>query len=91
MNGDGAPDIYVCNDYWTPDRLWLNDGKGHFRACPLLALRHTSTFSMGVDFADVDRDGQVDFCVTDMLARDWQRRKRQLMISGLPRSPVGNH
>jgi hypothetical protein len=74
LNGDGAPDIYVCNDYWTPDRLWLNDGKGHFRACPLPALRHTSLSSMGVDFADVDRDGQVDFCVVDMMARDWQRR-----------------
>ena len=89
MTGDGAPDIYVCNDYWTPDRLWLNDGKGHFRACPRLALRHTSTFSMGVDFADVNRDGQVDFCVTDMMFRDWQRRKREVMISGTSRAPVG--
>jgi enediyne biosynthesis protein E4 len=89
LNGDGAPDIYVCSDYWTPDRLWINDGQGHFRACPRLALRHTSKSSMGVDFADIDRDGQVDFCVTDMLARDWQRRKRQIMVSGLPRSPIG--
>ena len=72
----------MCNDYWTPDRLWLNDGKGHFRACPPLALRHTSLSSMGVDFADMDRDGQVDFCVTDMLARDWRLRKRELMLSG---------
>jgi len=48
LNGDGAPDIYVCSDGWTPDRLWLNDGKGHFRAAPPLALRHTSLFSMGV-------------------------------------------
>jgi len=88
LNGDGAPDIYVCNDFWTPDRLWFNDGKGHFRACPLPALRHTSMFSMGVDFADVDRDGQVDFCVTDMLARDWQRRQREIMNPGTPRSPV---
>ena len=79
LNGDGAPDIYVCNDYWTPDRLWINDGKGHFRACPPLALRHTSMSSMGVDFADIDRDGRVDFCVTDMLSRDWRLRKRQIM------------
>ena len=89
LNGDGAPDIYVCSDYWTPDRLWINDGKGHFQACPPLALRHTSASSMGVDFADLDRDGQMDFCVLDMLARDWQQRKRQFMISGAPRSPVG--
>ena len=88
LNGDGAPDIYVCNDFWTPDRLWLNDGKGHFRACPPPALRHTSLSSMGVDFADVDRDGQVDFCVTDMMARDWQRRQRENMIPGTAHFPV---
>ena len=23
-------DIYVCNDYWTPDRIWINDGRGIF-------------------------------------------------------------
>src|SRR5262249_644691 len=57
LNGDGAPDIYVCNDFWSPDRFWLNDGTGRFRAAPPLALRHTSTFSMGVDFADLNRDG----------------------------------
>jgi len=46
-----------------PDRLWINDGKGIFRAVSRLALRHTSENSMGVDFADVDRDGNVDFFV----------------------------
>jgi enediyne biosynthesis protein E4 len=89
LNGDGAPDIYVCNDFWSPDRLWINDGKGHFQACPPLALRHTSKFSMGVDFADIDRDGQMDFFVVDMLSRDCRTRKRQLMVSASPRPPVG--
>src|SRR5467141_3822201 len=55
MNGDGSPDIYVCNDYWTPDRIWINDGSGRFRAVAQLAIRHTSENSMGVDFADIDR------------------------------------
>jgi enediyne biosynthesis protein E4 len=89
VNGDGAPDLYVCNDYWTPDRFWMNDGKGHFRACPNLALRHTSKYSMGVDFADLDRDGNVDFLTVDMLARDWQRRKREYLLPGYPRPPIG--
>src|SRR6266853_6051406 len=27
LDGDGAPDIYICNDFWSPDRVWINDGK----------------------------------------------------------------
>ena len=57
LNGDGLPDLYVCNDYWTPDRVWINDGQGHFRAIDRLALRHTPASSMGVDFADLNRIG----------------------------------
>jgi hypothetical protein len=77
MNGDGAPDIYVCNDFQTPDRFWLNDGHGKFRALPTHALRNSSTFSMGVDFADINRDGHDDFIVLDMLDRSHARRMRQ--------------
>src|ERR1041384_830097 len=78
INGDGYPDIYVCNDYWTPDRIWINDGKGHFRAMDRLALRSTSASSMGIDFADIDRDGNQDVFVVDMLSRDHQYRMRQI-------------
>jgi hypothetical protein len=74
LNGDGAPDLYVCNDFESPDRIWINDGRGRFRALPRLALRHTSIFSMGVDFADLNRDGHDDFCVSDMLSREHQLR-----------------
>src|SRR5205807_8236409 len=42
VDGDGAPDLYVCDDFEDPDFLWLNDGKGTFRAAPRLALRNTS-------------------------------------------------
>src|SRR5205823_2194347 len=77
MNGDGAPDIYVCNDFQSPDRIWINSGDGQFRAIPRLALRHTSVYSMGVDFADINRDGYDDFFVVDMLSRDHQHRHNQ--------------
>ena len=79
INGDGFPDLYVCNDYWTPDRIWINDGKGKFRAIDRLALRHTSASSMGVDFADLNRSGRMDFFVVDMLSRDRRLRKRQVL------------
>src|SRR4029078_13636329 len=67
LNGDGAPDIYVCNDLFTPDRIWMNDDHGHFRPLSSLAVRQTSLFSMGIDFADINRDGFDDFVVVDML------------------------
>ena len=77
INEDGYPDIYVCNDFQTPDRAWLNDGHGHFRAMPRLALRNMSYASMGVDFADIDRDGRLDFITVEMLSRDHAHRLRQ--------------
>ncbi|HXJ71460.1 MAG TPA: VCBS repeat-containing protein, partial [Candidatus Dormibacteraeota bacterium] len=60
FNGDGAPDIYVCNDFASPDRIWINLGHGKFQALAGTAWRHTSMFSMGVDVADVNRDGWDD-------------------------------
>src|SRR6185295_14560184 len=56
----------------------INDGKGGFRALPRLALRHSSLFSMGVDFADVNRDGLDDMFVADMLSRDHRKRHNQI-------------
>lgn len=76
VNGDGHPDLYVCNDFQTPDRLWLGDGKGRFRAAPRFALRNMSYASMGVDFADIDRDGHLDFITVEMLNRDPERHLR---------------
>ena len=78
MDDDGDPDIYVCNDFESPDRIWMNDGAGRFRAIPKLALRNTSQSSMAVDFSDIDRDGDPDFFVADMLSREPQRRKTQM-------------
>ena len=74
LNGDGAPDLYVCDDFSSPDRFWLNDGNGHFRAAPSYSLRETSFSSMGTDAADLNRDGFDDFIVVDMLSKEHQRR-----------------
>ncbi len=84
INGDGNPDIYVCNDFQTPDRLWLGDGKGRFRAADPWALRSMSYASMGVDFADLDRDGHLDFITVEMLGRELPQHLR----TSSPMSPV---
>jgi VCBS repeat protein/ASPIC/UnbV protein len=77
LNQDGAPDIYVCNDFRSPDRIWMNDGKGNFKPASPLAFRQTSLSSMGVDVADINRDGYDDIFVVDMLSRDHFHRHTQ--------------
>jgi enediyne biosynthesis protein E4 len=91
INGDGFPDLYVCNDFQTPDRIWINDGKGHFRALPDLALRTTCHFSMGIDFADIDRDGYDDIFVGDMFSRFHKLRMTQINATNPSPEIVGEN
>ncbi len=90
IDGDGQPDLYVCNDFETPDRLWLNRANGHLQAAPALTLRKSSLFSMGIDFADINRDGRDDFLVADMLNRDHRLRLTQMLpLPPLPEEVSG--
>lgn len=83
FNHDGHPDLYVCNDYWTPDRIWINDGNGGFDAADKEAFPITSASSMGVDAADIENDGDWDLFIVDMLSRDLAQRRRQLPATNL--------
>ena len=89
LNGDGAPDLYICNDFWSPDKVWINDGRGNFKEIAREALPCTSTFSMGIDFADINRDGLDDFFVLDMFSPDHVRRMTQTLMFGLSSWPLG--
>ena len=88
LNGDGAPDLYVVNDFEDPDQFWLNDGHGRFRLAPWYAVRSTSNAGMAVDVGDVDRDGQPDLLEVDMLSLDTRRLKTQIPThTALPKRP----
>jgi hypothetical protein len=87
LNGDGQPDLYVCNDFASVDRLWIHQGDGTFRAAPPLTLRNTSKFSMGVDAADINRDGHDDLYVLDMMSRDHSVRLTRMDASMEPHPP----
>ena len=89
LNGDGHPDLYVCNDFAAPDRVWMNDGTGRFRAIAPLAIRQTSLAAMATDVADVNRDGFDDIFVTDMLSREHTRRLTQRNILRADIAPIG--
>jgi len=53
-NGDGLPDLYVCNDFQTEDRFWVNQGGGRFRLIPWHAQRKSCLSSMAADFGDIN-------------------------------------
>ena len=65
-NRDGWPDIYVANDFETPDRFYLNNGDGTFTDVVDERLPHVTYFSMGADAGDLNNDGEIDFLVADM-------------------------
>jgi hypothetical protein len=71
-NDDGWPDLYVANDFETPDRFYLNKGDGTFVDVVGQRLPHVPYFSMSADSGDLNNDGVIDFMVVDM--RDHTRQ-----------------
>lgn len=87
---DGDADLFVANDLGSRDGFWLNEG-GVFTAASGLAFRTESTSSMGVDFSDIDGDGDTDFVTTEMLSPDPVRRREQVALAVPGWTPPGGH
>jgi len=72
---NGFLDVYVTNDYFIPDFMFLNNGDGTFTDKTEQKLSHTSYFAMGCDAADFNNDGLTDLAVLDMTPADHVRNK----------------
>lgn len=73
LNNDNRPDIYISNDFWERDYLYLNNGDGTFKEDLINRIDYTSVSSMGADIADINGDGFSEIFTTDMLAADSYR------------------
>ncbi len=83
LNNDGWTDLFVANDFWVRDFIYINNGDGTFTDKTFDMTRHISFSSMGSDVADLDNDGWLDVMVLDMVAEDNFRRKSNM--SGMPK------
>ncbi len=75
INLDGWPDMYVSNDFFERDYLYVNRGDGTFDEVLTDAIKATSNASMGADMADLTGDGYPEIFVTDMLPASDKRLK----------------
>jgi len=75
VNSDGWPDIYVANDFFERDYLYINQRNGSFAERLEQEMPSISLSSMGLDIADVNNDGWPDIYVVDMLPDDEHRLK----------------
>ncbi len=78
LNQDGYPDIYIGNDFYENDYLYLNQQDGTFQE--VISKRpekvgHTSHYAMGNDIADINNDGLTDIISVDMLPRNQETYK----------------
>ena len=75
FNKDGWTDIYISNDFFEKDYLYLNNknktfaevGDDYFESLPMGA--------MGADVADLDNDTRPDLMITEMLPGTLERKK----------------
>ena len=75
LDKDGWLDLYISNDFFERDYIYMNNGDGTFSEDLENQMRSTSFSSMGSDIADMNGDGLPEIFVTDMLAKTDDRYK----------------
>jgi len=74
FNQDGWVDLWVANDYWVGDYLYINNGDGTFTDKIHDNIAHITFSSMGIDAGDLNNDGLLDVMVLDMVPEGHYRR-----------------
>jgi len=75
INFDGWQDIYVSNDFFERDYIYINNQDGTFTEELEKEIKSISAASMGADMADMNNDGFPEIFVTEMLPESDERVK----------------
>ncbi len=75
---DGWEDLYICNDFFERDYIYMNNGDGTFRETLTEQMNSIGMASMGVDATDLNNDGYPDMFVTEMLPKEESRLKTSM-------------
>ena len=78
INRDGWKDIYISNDYISPDQLYINNEDRTFTDRADEYMKHSCYSAMGMNIGDFNNDGLADIYVLDMLPEYNGRRKTML-------------
>ena len=74
INLDGWSDMFISNDFFEKDYLYINNQNGTFSESLEDYLNEISMGSMGADMADLNNDGFSEIFVTEMLPDRHDRR-----------------
>lgn len=78
LNQDGYDDLYISNDFTSPDFFFFNNGDGTFTDRTKEVIGQTSFYGMGNDIADYNNDSLPDIMQIDMAPEDNQRAKENM-------------
>ena len=82
INKDLYPDLYVSNDFYERDYLYINNQDGTFTEEIKEWTQHLSLSAMGIDIADINNDGHSEIFITDMLPEADERVKSVMEFEG---------
>ena len=88
LNGDNWEDIFVSNDFFERDYLYINQKDGTFREVVTSSIPELSMGSMGADIADINNDMRPDIFVTEMLPEKLNRYKSKTVFESYDKSKL---
>ena len=80
FNSDSWTDIFISNDFFERDYLYINNQRGSFTESLTDYFQSISLGSMGADYADLDNDGRPELFVTEMLPDSLSRKKTKTVF-----------